>query len=61
MLKALKAAGARVAILSNGSPAMLDAAVKSAALDTVIDDVFSVDQLSRFKTDPAVYDMVTTA
>ena len=59
VLKALKAAGARLAILSNGSPAMLEAAVKSAALDQVLDDVFSVDTIRRFKTDPAVYDMVT--
>jgi 2-haloacid dehalogenase len=61
VLKALKADGARLAILSNGSPAMLDAAVKSAALDLVIDDIFSVDAVGRFKTDPAVYDMVTSA
>src|SRR3990170_1052945 len=40
VLKALKAEGARLAILSNGSPAMLEAAVKSAALDSVIDEVF---------------------
>ncbi|MGI6851521.1 haloacid dehalogenase type II [Mesorhizobium sp. 1B3] len=61
VLKALKADGARLAILSNGSPAMLDAAVRSAALDQILDDVFSVDALRRFKSDPAVYDMVTTA
>ena len=61
VLKALKASGARVAILSNGSPAMLDAAVRSAALDTVIDDIFSVDEIRRFKTAPQVYDLVTTA
>jgi 2-haloacid dehalogenase len=61
VLKALKATGARVAILSNGSVKMLDSAVSNAALDTVIDDVFSVDELKTFKTDPAVYDMVTTA
>ena len=61
VLKALKAIGARVAILSNGSVKMLDSAVRNAALDTVIDDVFSVDELQTFKTDPAVYDMVTTA
>lgn len=61
VLKALKADGARLAILSNGSPAMLAAAVKSAALDQVLDDVFSVDAIRRFKTDPAVYDMVTTS
>lgn len=61
VLKALKADGARVAILSNGSRAMLEAAVKSAALDLVLDDIFSVDDVARFKTDPAVYDMATTA
>jgi len=61
VLKALKAEGARVAILSNGSPAMLEAAVRSAALDLVVDDIFSVDQVRRFKTDPTVYDLVTTA
>ncbi len=60
VLKALKAEGARIAILSNGSPAMLEAAVRSAALDQVLDDVFSVDEVRRFKTDPAVYDMVST-
>lgn len=60
VLKALKADGARLAILSNGSPAMLEAAVRSAALDQVLDDVFSVDTVRRFKTDPGVYDMVTT-
>jgi 2-haloacid dehalogenase len=61
VLKGLKAGGAKLAILSNGSPAMLDAAVKSAALDQVLDEIFSVDVVRRFKTDPAVYDMVTTA
>jgi 2-haloacid dehalogenase len=60
VLKALKASGARLAILSNGSPEMLEAAVKSAALDQVLDDVFSVDSVRRFKTDPSVYDIVTT-
>lgn len=61
VLKSLKAAGARLAILSNGSPAMLEAAVKSAALDTILDDVFSVDAIGKFKTHPSVYEMVTTA
>ncbi|CDX41781.1 (S)-2-haloacid dehalogenase 4A [Mesorhizobium sp. SOD10] len=60
VLKALKASGAKLAILSNGSPEMLGAAVKSAALDQILDDVFSVDQVKRFKTDPSVYDMVIT-
>jgi 2-haloacid dehalogenase len=61
VLKALKASGARLAILSNGSKAMLDSAVKNAALDTVLDNVFSVDDVGVFKTNPAVYDMVTTS
>lgn len=61
VLKALKANGGRVAILSNGSPAMLEAAVRSAALETVIDEVFSVDAIRRFKTHADVYDLVTTS
>lgn len=60
VLKALKTAGARLAILSNGSPDMLASAVKSAALENVIDTLFSVDPVRRFKTDPAVYDLVAT-
>ncbi|MFU0506674.1 haloacid dehalogenase type II [Pseudaminobacter sp. NGMCC 1.201702] len=61
VLKTLKADGARLAILSNGSTAMLEAAVKSAALDQVLDEVFSVDAVGRFKSHPSVYEMVTTA
>ena len=48
VLKALKQRGAHIAILSNGSPAMLASAVKNAALDTVIDDIFSVDAPGAF-------------
>ncbi|MAW85617.1 MAG: haloacid dehalogenase type II [Phyllobacteriaceae bacterium] len=59
VLKALKDRGARLAILSNGSPAMLDAAVKSSGLDLLLDDVFSVDALRTFKTRPEVYDLVS--
>jgi 2-haloacid dehalogenase len=61
VLKALKASGAKLAILSNGSPQMLEAAVKSAALDQILDDVFSVDAVRRFKTDSAVYEIATMA
>ena len=61
VLKGLKDRGAKLAILSNGSPEMLDSAVKNAALDTILDDVFSVDELRTFKATPAVYEMVTTA
>ena len=61
VLKALNATRTCAPILCNGSVQMLDCASWDAALDTVIDDVFSVDELKTFKTDPAVYDMVTTA
>src|SRR5690606_40560575 len=51
VLRALKETGARLAILSNGEPEMLAAAVRSAGLEAVLDEVFSVDQVRRFKTE----------
>ena len=60
VLKALKAGGARLAILSNGSPAMLESAVKNAALDAILDDIVSVDRIRRYKPHPEIYDMITT-
>lgn len=59
VLKALKENGARTAILSNGSPDMLNSAVKSAGLDDLLDEVFSVHPLMVFKTSPETYRMVT--
>ncbi|MBO6757778.1 MAG: haloacid dehalogenase type II [Roseibium sp.] len=61
VLTSLKASGAKLAILSNGSPAMLEAAVNAAGLADLLDDVFSVDPLQTFKTDPKVYEMATLA
>ena len=43
VLTALKKAGHATAILSNGSPKMLAAAVKAAGLDSALDAVLSVD------------------
>ncbi|WP_276118842.1 haloacid dehalogenase type II [Pararhizobium qamdonense] len=60
VLKHLKDQGARIAILSNGTPQMLQSAVKKAGLDLIIDDIFSVEAVKAFKTVPSVYDMVTT-
>lgn len=45
----------KLAILSNGSPAMLDAVVRHAGLDRVLDAVLSVDALRIFKPHPSVY------
>ena len=47
----------RTAILSNGSPEMLDAAVKSSKLDTLLDAVLSVHDLGIFKPHPSVYQL----
>jgi 2-haloacid dehalogenase len=58
MLRALKAAGINTAILSNGSPDMLQGAVQSASLAELLDDVLSVESVGVFKPAPQVYDMV---
>lgn len=54
-LAALKAAGVRTAILSNGSPSMLTAAVDGAGLATLLDAVLSVDAVRVYKPHPSVY------
>ena len=45
----------RLAILSNGSPEMLNALVRNARLDRLLDQVISVDEVRVFKPHPAVY------
>jgi 2-haloacid dehalogenase len=57
MLKRLKAAGLRTAILSNGSPVMLDAVVKAAGLDALLDAVLSVEAVGVYKPHPKVYQL----
>lgn len=58
MLAALKDAGLSTAILSNGSPDMLDGAVKSAGIAGYLDDVLSVEDVGVFKPHATVYDLV---
>jgi 2-haloacid dehalogenase len=60
-LSALKARGLRVAILSNGSPAMLQAAVEASGLAGFCDAVLSVDAVRMYKPRPEVYALVTDA
>lgn len=55
MLRSLKASGMQLAILSNGSPAMLAAVVKNAGLEDVFDAVLSVEEVGVFKPHPSVY------
>jgi len=47
--------GRKLALLSNGSPAMLNAVVRHTGLDQVLDTVLSVDALRIFKPHPSVY------
>jgi 2-haloacid dehalogenase len=58
-LAGLKARGLATAILSNGSPRMLDAAVEAAGLATMLDAVLSVDPVRLYKPRPEVYALVT--
>ena len=58
-LRALKASGAKTAILSNGSPRMLEAAVGAAGIGADLDAVLSVDTIRIYKPQPPVYAMVT--
>jgi 2-haloacid dehalogenase len=48
----------RLAILSNGSPAMLDGLVRNSGLDKYLEAVISVDARKAFKPDPRAYELV---
>ncbi len=56
-LEALRAAGLATAILSNGEPEMLRAAVTSAGLTSLFDTVLSVEEAGIFKPDPRTYQL----
>lgn len=53
----LKEAGFNTAILSNGSPDMLEGAVSSSGLDKVLDHVISVEDVGIYKPDSRVYQL----
>jgi len=54
-------AGTPLAILSNGSPRMLESAVRSSGLDGVFAHVLSVDAVAMYKPSPRVYEMASRA
>jgi 2-haloacid dehalogenase len=54
-LKMLRSRGMRLAILSNGSPSMLDAAVRHAGLDKLFEHVLSVEDVGIYKPSRRVY------
>lgn len=54
-LAALKKKGKRTAILSNGSPSMLDSTVRHAAMDKLFDHVLSAEEVGIYKPSRRVY------
>ena len=56
-LKALKEKKFKLAILSNGTPSLLDELVKSNDLENLFDDIFSIEQVGVYKPSSRVYDM----
>jgi 2-haloacid dehalogenase len=59
MLTRLKDNGLNTAILSNGSPEMLDAAARTAGITDLLDDLLSVESVGIFKPAPEVYALAT--
>ncbi len=57
MLQKLKSAGIRTAILSNGSPEMLKAAVEAAGIEALIDATLSVEEVGIYKPHRSVYQL----
>ena len=57
-LKALAGRGMRLAIFTNGTRAMAQAAATSAGIAPAFEAVISVDDIRRFKTDPEAYGLV---
>jgi 2-haloacid dehalogenase len=59
VLANLKAAGHKLAVLSNASPSMLVKALDAAGISECFDELLSVDVLKCYKPTPAVYQLVT--
>ena len=57
VLKSLKEKNFKLAILSNGTPALLEHLVKSNNLENLFDDIFSIEEVGIYKPDSKVYDI----
>ena len=57
-LRRLRDAGARTAILSNGTAAMLESATRAAGLVELLDAVLTVEPQASYKPLPAIYGLV---
>ena len=58
VLKSLKEKNFKLAILSNGTPSLLNELVQSNNLNNLFDDIFSIEEVGVFKPDSKVYDMI---
>ena len=58
ILKVLNAGGLKCAILSNGTPKMLNSAIENAGISKQLVNSYSVDQLKTYKPSSRVYQMV---
>ena len=57
VLNSLKEKKYKLAILSNGTPTLLNKLVKSNNLENIFDDLFSIEEVGIYKPDSKVYDM----
>ena len=57
VLNKLKKKNYKLAILSNGTPALLNELVKSNNLDTIFNDIFSIEEVKVYKPHPKVYNI----
>ena len=59
VLKKLKEKNYKLAILSNGTPSLLNELVKNNNLENIFDDIFSIEDVGIYKPDSKVYDIPT--
>ena len=57
VLKSLKNKNYKLAILSNGTPSLLNELVRSNNLNDLFDDIFSIEEVGVYKPDSKVYDL----
>jgi 2-haloacid dehalogenase len=57
VLKSLKEKNFKLAILSNGTPSLLNELVKSNNLENIFDDIFSIEEVGIYKPHSKVYDI----
>ena len=56
-LEKLKKRDLKLAILSNGTPSLLENLVKNNNLENIFDDIFSIEEVGIFKPDSKVYEL----